>query len=465
MLVEDFRDKRITVMGLGLNGGGVGIARFLSLAGAKVVMTDLKSEEELGSSLAELEDLKNIEFVLGRHRLEDFTEADMVIKNPSVRWDNNYILAALEKNVPVEMDSSLFFKLCENPIIGVTGTRGKTTTASLIYEILKIAGKKPVKVGIGRVSVLDKLNELEDDSIIVFELSSWRLSALGRHKLSPQIAVITNIYPDHLNYYESMDGYVADKKNIFLSQSENDVCVLNYDDSVVRGFGKETAAKTTMVSVREKLKGPSVFIDRGHIFIDDGKEGGGVFPILEISDIDLKGSHNLSNILAAVAVSHRMGIDAGSIKKAVSGFAGLPYRLEFVREVDGVNYYDDTAATSPEGAIAGISSFAEKIILIAGGSDKNLDMANLAKEICEKTKAVVFLKGAATDKITIAMRDNGYRQDFVIVDSMEEAVSEARKLAVSGEVVLLSPGSASFGLFKNEFDRGDKFKESVRSLR
>ncbi|MDP1620601.1 MAG: UDP-N-acetylmuramoyl-L-alanine--D-glutamate ligase [bacterium] len=466
MLIEDFRDKRITVMGLGLNGGGVGIARFLSSVGAKVVMTDLKSKEKLEPSLAELEDLENIEFVLGRHRMEDFMEADMVIKNPSVPWDNGYVSAALEKNVPVEMDSSLFFKLCKNPIIGVTGTRGKTTTSSLIYEILKAAGKKPVKVGIGQVSVLDKLNGLEDDNIVVFELSSWRLSALGHHKLSPQIAVITNIYPDHLNYYRSMSGYIADKKNIFLSQSENDVCVLNYDDGVVRGFGKETAAIAIMFSVREKLKGPSVFIDRGHIHIDDGEvSSSGAFPVLEISDIRLKGSHNLSNILAAVAVSHRMGIGMDVIGKAVCGFAGLPYRLEFVREVDGVSYYDDTTATSPEGAIAAINSITEKIVLIAGGSDKNLDMANLAKEICEKTKAVVFLKGAATDKIIIAMKDNGYAQDFIVTNSMEEAVFEARKSAVPGEVVLLSPGSASFGLFRNEFDRGDKFKESVWNLR
>jgi UDP-N-acetylmuramoylalanine--D-glutamate ligase len=462
MNVSDLRDKKITVMGLGLHGGGVGTVRFLHAAGAVLTVTDMKSEEELQPSLEKLKELENIKYVLGQHKAEDFLRADMVVKTPPVPWTNEFIQLALAKNISIEIDSSLFFKLCPNSIIGVTGTRGKTTTSSLIYEILKTAGKNPTKVGIGQVSVLDRLNELQDDSIVVFELSSWRLSALGHHKLSPKVSVVTNIYPDHLNYYGSMGEYVADKKNIFLNQSPADTCVLNWDNEVVRGFEKEIKAKIIKVSTEENPIGSAVFLHDGVVVARDEVNEK---DILNIAEIKMKGVHNLANILEAVAVAHWMGIDDASITKAITEFSGLPHRLEFVKEIQGVKYYNDTAATSPEGAIAGINSFAEKIVLVAGGSDKNLDMNKLAKEIIEKVKAVVFLQGVATDKIISAMQAQGDNRDFVIVDSMSEAVTEARKLASVGDVILLSPGSASFGLFLNEFDRGDKFKLAVNKLK
>ncbi|KKR20194.1 MAG: UDP-N-acetylmuramoylalanine-D-glutamate ligase [Candidatus Moranbacteria bacterium GW2011_GWA2_39_41] len=462
MNISDLDGKKITVMGLGLHGGGVGTVRFLHAAGAILTVTDMKSEAQLQPSLEKLKELQNIKYVLGRHEVEDFSQADMIVKTPPVPWTNEFIKIALEKNIPVEIDSSLFFKLCPNQIIGVTGTRGKTTTASLIYEILKTAGKNPMKVGIGQISVLDKLNELQADSIVVFELSSWRLSALGCHKLSPKIAVVTNIYPDHLNYYASMKEYVADKKNIFLNQSADDICVLNWDNEMVREFEKEIPAKIIKISITEKPDGMTVFLRDGQIVIRNETDEKN---ILAIAEIKIKGEHNLANILAAVAVAHGMGIEDANIAKAIVEFSGLPHRLEFVKEIDGVKYYNDTAATSPEGAIAGINSFSEKIVLIAGGSDKNLDMTQLAKEIHEKVMAVVFLAGAATDKIISAMQMQDSKQDFIIANSMLDAVVEARKLASAGEVVLLSPGSASFGLFLNEFDRGDKFKEAVEIVK
>lgn len=457
MVIDDFKGKRITVMGLGVNGGGVGIARFLSLAGATVVITDLKSEEELKFSLDKLKDLENIELVLGQHCMADFTQTDMVVKNPGVPWNNEYIAAALEKNIPVEIDSSLFFKLCQNTIIGVTGTRGKTTTSSLIYEILQTAGKKPVKVGIGQVSVLDKLNELETDSIVIFELSSWRLSALGRHNLSPQVAVITNMYPDHLNYYASMEDYAADKKNIFLSQKADDACIINEDNEIVKNFSSEIKSKILSFSAQKIVDG--AYVLGGKIYFN-GEE------ILEIADIRMRGEHNVSNILAAICAVKYFEISADDIRHAIMDFKGVEHRMEFVREIGGVKYFNDTTATSPEGAIAGLNSFSdsEKIVLIAGGADKNLDMAELAGEISQKSKAVVFLPGKATDKIISAMKENGVEKDFKIANSIQAAVDEARKLASAGDVILLSPGSASFGLFKNEFDRGVKFKEAVLGL-
>lgn len=458
----DLKGKKITVMGLGLHGGGIGTVRFLHSAGAKVTVTDMKSKEELAPSLEKLKELKGIEYVLGQHRPEDFSQADMILKTPPVPWDNKYIKIALDKKIPVEIDSSLFFKLCRNPIIGVTGTRGKTTTASLIYEILKAAGKNPVKVGIGQVAVLDKLSALKEDSLVVFELSSWRLSALGRSKLSPKIAVVTNVYPDHLNYYKNMDAYIADKKQIFLHQKSSDFCVLNWDDGILNKLAAEIPAEVIKFSQNKISNGRAVFISDEIIYLNDGIDER---KVLEVAEVKIRGRHNLSNILAGIGAAYAVGADLKSIRKAVTEFSGLPHRLEFLRELNGVKYYNDTAATSPEGAISGINSFAEPIILICGGADKNLDMTQMAEAICEKAKGLIFLKGEATDKIIAAIKKiNPEYCGFEVVGSMEKAVELARAAAEPGDVVLLSPGAASFGLFANEFERGDKFREAVKRL-
>jgi len=463
MKIEDLKGKKITVMGLGLHGGGLGTVRFLHSQGAKIVVTDLKSKEELKPSLEKLKDLKDVEYILGQHRTEDFTNTDMIVKSPPVPWTNKCIKMALEKKIPVEIDSSLFFKLCKNPIIGITGTKGKTTTATLIYEILKLAGKNPIKAGIGQVSVLDKLNELKKDSLVAFELSSWRLSALGREKLSPHIAVITNIFPDHLNYYPDMASYIKDKKNIFLNQKTEDVCILNWDDEVLNKFESEVKFELIKFSRKCIAEGRAVYENEGAIYFNDGVDEK---KIIDISEIKIRGEHNIGNILAAIGAAYAAGVNFENIKKAVSEFKGIPHRLEFIRELNGVKYYNDTSATTPDSAIFGVNSFTEPIILIAGGSDKKLNMSQFANVINEKIKGIVFLKGEAANKIIAELKKiTGKKdEDFKIVDSMEKAVEIAKSEAQSGDVVLLSPGSASFGLFANEFDRGNKFKEAVNGL-
>ncbi len=465
MTLDDLKGKKITVMGLGLHGGGIGAVRFLHALGAKLIVTDLKSKEALASSMEKLKDLKGIEYILGQHRTEDFEKVDMVVKNPSAPWNNKYIKLALEKKIPVEIDSSLFFKLCKNPIIGVTGTRGKTTTTTLIYEILKLAGKNPVKVGMGQISVLDKLNVLKKDSLVVFELSSWRLSALGRYKLSPHIAVITNIFQDHLNYYPTMEEYIKDKKYIFLNQKAGDICIMNWDNETLRKMESEVKFELIKFSKDKIENGKTVHINDGSIYLNDGIDDK---KVLDLKDIKLRGQHNEGNIMAAIAVANVLEIDIKTIQKAITDFKGIVHRLEFLQEIEGVKYYNDTAATSPDGAICGINSFSEPLILIAGGSDKKLDMGELAKIISEKVKGVVFLKGEATDKIISALKKilpENSNFDFKIVDSMAKAVELAKSIATQGDVVLLSPGSASFGLFLNEFDRGDKFKEAINELK
>jgi len=345
MTKDDFKGKKITVMGLGLHGGGLGTVRFLHSQGAKLVVTDLKSKEELKPSLEKLKDLKGIEYILGQHRTEDFTNADMVVKSPPVPWTNKCIKMALEKNIPVEIDSSLFFKLCKNPIIGITGTKGKTTTSTLIFEILKTAGKNPVKVGIGQVSVLDKLNDLKKDNVVIFELSSWRLSALGRQKISPQVAIITNIFQDHLNYYPDMASYIKDKKYIFSNQKAEDTCILNWDDEVLNKFEPEVKSNLIKFSKKKIFDSKAVYLNDGAIYFNDGVDEK---KVIDLSEIKIRGEHNIGNILASISVAQAMGIDLKDIKKAISEFKGISHRLELVRELNGVKYYNDTAATTPD---------------------------------------------------------------------------------------------------------------------
>lgn len=460
--VEELKGKKITVMGLGLHGGGVGTIRFLVSSGARVIATDLKSKEELAASLEKLADLKSITFILGQHRPEDFSHADMVIKNPAVPWNNKYIQLALENKVPVEMDSSLFFRFCHSRIIGVTGTKGKTTTSGLIHSILKVAQKEVIKVGVSQVSVLDRLEKLEKETLVVFELSSWRLSALGRAGLSPSVAVITNLYPDHLNYYGTIEKYIADKEEIFLHQKKNDFCIINADNELLKNSRQRIPSRIVEFSRGGIGTENGAYLNDGSLYLKcDGQEE----KVVDLSEITLRGEHNQENILAAVAAAGVLGIGAEDIRQGILQFAGTPHRLELVRELDGVAYYNDSAATTPESAISGIRSFAEPLVLIAGGANKDLDVSSLAAEIAsnDQVKQVIFLAGESTDRILEALGKEG-KKGYPVVHSMSEAVQLAREAAAAGDVLLLSPGAASFGIFTNEFDRGDQFRELVKGL-
>jgi len=465
MATDFFKNKKVTVFGLGLHGGGVGTVKFLANQGAKIIVTDIKTGEQLTDSLEKLKDLKNIKYILGQHRREDFTNADMVIKTPAAPWNNKHIKLALENNIPVEVDSGLFFKLCKNPIIGITGTKGKTTTATVIYEILKLAGKNPVKVGIGQVSVLDKLEKLKKDSVAVFELSSWRLAALGRIKQSPSIAVLSNIFPDHLNYYQSMESYIKDKKNIFLYQNLKDWLITNEDDDNLRSITEEVKSRVVKYSQFPIKNGRSIFAEDEAIYLNDGVD---IKKIISLENLKIRGRHNIGNIMAAIGAAYAYGAEVSKIKEAVRNFKGIAHRLEFVSRVGEVKFYNDTAATIPEATISALDSFTQPIILIAGGADKNLDFSRLGRAIARKAKGLVLLKGSATEELVRHIKKNlpeeKKDEKFKIVDSIDKAVEIAYHFAEAGDIILLSPGAASFGLFLNEFDRGNKFKEAVKNL-
>ena len=315
----------------------------------------IKKESALKATLDELKGFKNLVVITGHHRPEDFQKVDLVIKNPTVPWSNKYIQIALKNKIPIEMDSSLFFEHCpSSKIIGVTGTKGKTTTASLIAKILADAGEKISKVGIGQEAVMDKLKKITPSTFVVFEMSSWRLAGLKKNKKSPKYALVTNIYPDHLNHYSSMEEYIEDKKQVYINQSSEDFAIFNYDNKITREMGEEALAQVVYYSNKEIEGDRVVFVRSGKIFVCfKGEER----EVCNIKSFNLKGAHNLDNILAAVALTAVIGIDLKKIKKTLINFKGVVHRLELVRTLKGIDFYNDTTATTPESAIAGVNSF------------------------------------------------------------------------------------------------------------
>ena len=439
-----FKGKKITVMGLGLLGRGVGDAAFLAECGAEVLVTDLKSKADLKTSLLKLKKYKNIKYVLGEHRLEDFKNRDMVLKLAGVPLDSIYIQEAEKNNIPVEMSATLFAKLSGVPMVAVTGTRGKTTTTIMIAHILKTGGKKVILGGnVQGVSNLQLLKFTPPSSggarknnIAVFELDSWQLQGFGTSQISPDVAVFTTFFPDHMKYYgDDMQKYFEDKANIFKYQKKNTDVLVVGEQAIP--FVKKWGGKTNNEILTPKAELPK-----------DWK-------------LKIPGEHNIYDAALAVQVARSMGLKDLAIKKGVESFTGVPGRLELVRSVKGVKYYNDTTATTPEATIAALRALGEEgdIILISGGSDKGLDMTALLHEIPKYTKAVFLLAGTGTEKIKHELPNS------VEVKDLKKTVLLAKKLSSKGDIVLLSPAFASFGMFKNEYDRGEQFNKIVKALK
>lgn len=461
----ELKNKKVTVMGIGLHGGSKNMIKWLLEEGAQVLATDIKKEAELKATLRELEKFKNLKIVAGHHRPEDFKKADLIIKNPTVPWDNKYIQIAIKNKIPIEMDSSIFMKEVKtDKVIGVTGTKGKTTTATLIVKILEDAGKKVFKVGIGQEAVMDKLKKITSKDFAVFELSSWRLSGFKKAKISPKYSLITNIHPDHLNHYNSMEDYLEDKKQIYINQTKNDFAIFNYDNSFTREMSQEALSRKVFFSDKEIANEKAVFVKEGKIMtkINEKQQ-----EICDIKKFGLKGAHNLHNILGAVSVAVVLGIDPVKIRKSLIEFKGVAHRLEFVKSIKGIDFYNDTTATTPDSAIAGINSFLKPINIIIGGSSKKLDPTTFLKKLASSRyiKNIFILKSPIAEKIEQQIVEMGGKEKLKgIYDNFEESIKSAYQEAEKGEVVLLSPGFASFGMFENEFDRGRKFKEIVKKL-
>ncbi len=459
-MVKSFKNQRVLVLGLGLHGGGVAVARFLARQGAQVTVSDKKNKSELALSLDKLKNL-SIKYVLGEHPESLLGDCDLIIQNPGVPADLSLLNQARQQKIPIENEASLFFKLCpSNLIIGVTGSRGKSTTSTILGSILKLWQKDTQVAGNIRDQLMfDVLPKIKKHTPVVLELSSWHLEVMGEHKIRVLSALITNIYPEHLNRYKSFAAYRSAKEQIFKWQKRNDNLVLNYDNKYTRQFGKKAIAKVWWWSIKNKVS-RGCFVKNNTVYFKNKSK---VVSLFNLSDIKLLGEHNLANVLSAVTLARVIGVPIDYIKLGIKNFVGLHDRLELIAEIKKVSYYNDTSATSPEAVIAALNALsARPIILIAGGVDKNLNYKELAEVIKKRVKQLILLPGTASDKIKQSL---GGVYKFKTVSSMLQAVTLAKKLARVGDIILLSPGAASFNLFKHEFDRGEQFKKVVFKLK
>ncbi|MFH1116598.1 MAG: UDP-N-acetylmuramoyl-L-alanine--D-glutamate ligase [Pseudomonadota bacterium] len=434
-----FRGKRVTVMGLGLLGRGLGDTLFLIRCGAHVTVTDLKTEDQLAPSLKELAGLP-VRLRLGRHDPADFAEADMILRNADVPRSSPFLKQARERGVPVEMDESLFCKHFQGMVIGITGTRGKTTTSTLIHRILSLHRSRVFLAGnIMGKATLPLLEDARPDDAVVLELSSWQLQGFHDAGISPHASVFTNVYPDHLNRYRDMTEYIDDKKAVFLYQKAADFCVFNGDQPETTALSEEAPA------------------------------GKAFFSKADVPDhwkILLPGVHNRENIAGAVCLCTRLGVPEQTIRRAVEGFTGVEHRLQWLGEKNGIGFVNDSTSTTPVAGCAALDAFqGKRIFLIAGGADKKLDLMPFARAAADRAEKIALLNGSATESLRRGIEQAGAKTKLLgPFDDLKSAVERLMEHTVAGDTVLLSPGCASFGMFQNEFHRGETFINIVKDI-
>ena len=455
----NLKGKRVMVLGLGKSNEHI-IKMFFKV-GAKLIVCDAKSKAQLPAETLDYIEKNKIEHRLGLEYTESL-DCDIIIRTPGMNFYSDFITKARKRGVVVTSEMEIFFDFCPCRIIGITGSDGKSTVTTIIYEMLKNAGLKVFRGGNIGVPLLPYINEIGPNDIAVVELSSFQLISMRK---SPYIAVITNISPNHLDVHKNMEEYINAKKNIFLHQNAFSKAILNYDNFHTKSFENETRGKVIFFSRKEKLKKNGVWVkENGDIVFSWGLKD--TF-IINKKDIKLKGEHNLENYLAAIGAVYGMA-DIKSIEKTAKEFCGVEHRMEMVKTVKGATYYNDSIATSPTRVILGcLSLFKEKIILIAGGYDKNIPFGEFGDFINKKVK-ILILMGQTANKIEEAVKTSDFYKKNMIeilkVENMNQAVQFAYKNAKVNDVVALSPGCASFGMYKNFEERGNDFKKIVNSL-
>lgn len=439
------RDKNVGFLGIGRSN--MPLIRMLSEAGCEITVRDGKEIDSFGDVAKELKDL-GVKLITGKDYLKELYTHDVIYKTPGIRGDKPEIEEAVKKGTILTSEMELFFELCPCKIFGVTGSDGKTTTTTLIYNILKGAGYRCHLGGnIGRPLIGDIENIKEEDFAIV-ELSSFQLFNM---KKSADVAVITNLSENHLDWHKDFSEYIEAKKNIFVNQGKDGCLVLNLDNEITSRMINEGKGSVKTFSLEKEA---DVYLYNGEIFVD-GKA------ILKASDIKILGLHNVANYMAAIsAVSDYVSPE--DIKNVATTFGGVAHRNEFIKEVSGVSYYNDSIASSPTRTIATLSSFSEKVILIAGGYDKNLCYDPLGEHILKKVKHLVLV-GATSEKIDAAVKKKGIVTTEK-TDDFKEALMLAKNAAKEGDKVVLSPASASFDMFRDFEERGNMFKKLVNEL-
>lgn len=445
------KNKNILVIGLGVSG--IACIKGLSKLGANLYVYD-ESREKASEKLDELKDIKAVYF-FGEEEIEkiNMDQLDLAIKSPGIKYEVPIIQKLLENNIKVISDIEAAHKVNNGTIVSITGTNGKTTTTTLVGEIVKMSGRHCKVTGnIGYGMFYDAINSDKDD-ILVAEVSSFQLA--GTYDYKPHISIITNITPDHMDYHHTMENYVEAKFKNVINQDENDYAVLNYEDEIIRSFS-------------DKVKAKKIFFSAGHIleagiFVEDGnmiyKNNGSSELIINIKDIFIPGKHNLENAMAAAGACLALGINKETISHVLREFKGVEHRLEFCGEFNGVKFYNDSKGTNPDASIKAVQGIQKPIILIAGGYDKNSEYDDFIKAFDDKVKALVLL-GQTKDKIDKCARKYGFTNIYH-VNNMDEAVKKCFELSGKGDNVVLSPACASWGMYPNYEVRGKDFKERV----
>jgi len=458
----DLQDKRVVVLGLARQG--TALARFLVRAGAEVTVSDLRDEAALSDRLAELEGLP-IRYVLGRHPRSLLDGVDLLCLSGGVPVDAPIVAEARRRGIPLSNDAQLFLERCPAPVVGITGSAGKTTTTALVGEMCRAAGFTTwVGGNIGNPLITD-LDRIGPDDVVVMELSSFQLEIMAT---SPHVAAVLNITPNHLDRHKTMENYIAAKRTIVAHQGPEDYAVLGFDDARARALALETEAHPIFFSGGAEVD-EGAYKTNGELVL---RLHGADTLVCRVDEVRLRGHHNLLNVLSACAICGVMGVPVEAMRGAIRTFTGVEHRLELVREFRSVAWYDDSIATAPERVVAALRSFEEPIVLLAGGRDKDLPWEEFAAEAVVRVRHLITF-GEAGEMIARVVEGARRRGDaetqgglegITRVETLEEAVDAAARVARPGDVVLLSPGGTSFDAFRDFAERGDRFKELVRRL-
>lgn len=453
---ENIKGKKVAIIGLGVSNKP--LIEYLYNLGAIITVFDNRTQEKIDEDIWGKVVEYNLKYSVGENYLSKLVGFDYIFRSPSCRPDLPEIEAEVKKGAILTSEIELVLKLTPSKTVGITGSDGKTTTTSLIYEILKKKYKCFLGGNIG-TPLFTRIAEMKPEDIVVLELSSFQLMNMD---ISTDIAVVTNISPNHLNVHKDYQEYIDSKANIFTHQNENGILVINYDNDITKNFAKIANGKVVYFSRKTKLPN-GVIYDEDTIKIceNDLRRH-----IINRKNIKIRGLHNIENICAAIAATSSL-VEPEVQAEAISEFTGVEHRLEFVRELDGVKWYNDSIASSPNRTIAGLNSYNEKIVLIAGGRDKHLDYEPIAKPIIDNVSTLILM-GETAEKIKNAvvreLEIEKKELNIIRVKNVEEAVLEAKAQAKNGEVVLFSPASTSFDMFKNFEERGNKFKQIVNKL-
>lgn len=444
--------KNVAVVGIGVSN--IPLINFLVKLGAEVTAFDMKEENELGKIASEFKS-KGVKLELGKGYLEKLTGFEVVFKTPSMRIDCEALVRAKNEGAYITSEMEEFVKYCKGKIYGVTGSDGKTTTTTIISKLLEAQGYKTWVGGNIGTPLFSNIEEINADDMVVLELSSFQLMTMD----SPiDVAVVTNLAPNHLDMHKDMQEYIDAKKNIFLYQNEDNVLVLNRENEITYGFEKEAKGHVREFSSKRVITNGSYYKD-GTLYLE-GKE------VCKKNDIVIKGMHNVENYLAAF-IATKDDVEIETMKKVAETFTGVEHRCELVREIDGVKYYNDSIASSPTRTLAGLFAFEKKVILIAGGYDKHIPFEPLAEQGYPFIKEIIlmgdtrYLIKEAFDKLK---DEKGIEVPSIMVNSLEEAVIKAKEIAKEGDIITLSPACASFDMFPNFAVRGNKFKEIVKNI-